>query len=45
MSFTGIHPLLHTSGDIPANTTSPEALATVYQAVARAVAKYLGGTG
>jgi hypothetical protein len=40
MSFTGIHPLFHTSGDIPQNTTSPEALATVYQAVARAVSKY-----
>ncbi len=45
MSFTGIHPLFHTSGDIPTNTTSPEALATVYQAVARAVATYLGSTG
>lgn len=45
MSFTGIHPLFHTSGDVPENTTSPEALATVYQAVAHAVSKYLGGTG
>lgn len=40
MSFTGIHPLFHTSGDVPENTTSPEALATVYQAVARAVSRY-----
>jgi hypothetical protein len=40
MSFTGIHPLFHTSGDVPENTTSPEALAIVYQAVARAVSRY-----
>lgn len=41
MSFTGIHPLFHTSGDVPQNTTSPEALATVHQAVAHAVSRYL----
>ena len=45
MSFTGIHPLFHTSGDIPENTTSPEALATVHEAIVRAVSKYLGGIG
>lgn len=41
MSFTGIHPLFHTPGDIPEATTSPEALACVYEAVANAVTQYL----
>jgi hypothetical protein len=40
ISFTGIHPLFHTSGDIPEATTSPEALARVYQATAKAVSEY-----
>lgn len=41
LSFTGIHPLFHTSGDVPQATTSPAALATVYQAIAQAVANYM----
>jgi len=45
MSFTGIHPLFHTSGEISDNTMSPNALATVRQAVAGAVSKYVGSVG
>lgn len=41
MSFTGIDPLFHTPGDIPENTTSPEALETVYAALAEAVETFL----
>jgi len=42
---TRIHPLFHTSGGMSDNTTSPEALVTVYQAVAGAVSMYVGSIG
>lgn len=41
ISFTGIHPLFHTTGDIPEATTSAEALARVYQATSNAIFAYL----